>query len=111
MLKSWVSVGFLLACSAGSTSVDVSGTGVSDGMQTRLLVCESSVTLTRYEAGGGPISVMVTDGQGHRVFEDDTAVVGEVNDTQSLPGSVGGWSLAVDPTGFSGQFTITLRCE
>jgi hypothetical protein len=105
-------LGVLLGgCAVNANSVDVSGSGVSDGTQSRLIECQTGVTLTRYEAGGGPISVMVTDGAGHRVFEDDTTIAGEVSDDQALPGTAGSWSLSVDPTAFSGQFKITLQCD
>lgn len=92
-------------------SVEVDGSGLSTGTETRTATCGTFAQLDRYLAGGGGgVDITVKDARGNVVFHDPSIVTGEINDQQNLTGAAGTWTLVVDPNGFSGQFKVTLDC-
>ncbi len=100
----------LSGCALDAGSVEVTGSGLSEGVQTRTITCESGTTLQRYEAGSGAVAITLTDGAGQKVFNDAVGGAGEINDQQQVTGHPGTWTMSVDPGGFAGQFKITLEC-
>jgi len=100
------------ACIDLPASVEASGSGVSTGQQRQTVGCGGSATLDRYLAGGGgPVAITILDGAGRAIYDDHTAVNGEVNDSRQVGGTSGLWTLAVNPEGFAGQFKIALHCH
>jgi hypothetical protein len=93
-------------------SAEIDGSGVSSGKQTKSISCTNTITsLDRDLSGSGAPTIQVTDGSGKTVYSDDgTDVQGSVDDSQSISGANGTWTLTVDPQGFSGTLKITLHC-
>ncbi|HEX7663219.1 MAG TPA: hypothetical protein VF407_01845, partial [Polyangiaceae bacterium] len=62
-------------------------------------------------SGSGAPSIKVTDGAGNVVYADDgESITGNTNDSQSLNGANGTWTLDVNGNGFSGTLKVTLHC-
>lgn len=104
---------FLVAvggCLSLPGSVEVSGSGVTTGLQVQSLHCAGTATLERYAAGAGPVRITIFDGAGAATYDDHTDVTGEVDDSHDVDGAPGDWRLAVDPGAFAGQFKVTLSC-
>lgn len=91
-------------------SAEVEGSGVTSGEQVQSVSCGPNGTIDRYLAGDGEVSIKVTDGEGHVVYEDNGGVSGEVNDSHGVAGWPGSWTFDVDPGGFAGQLRVSLQC-
>jgi spore coat protein U-like protein len=103
-----VAAALTVAC--GSNSVELDASGASLTSQTRTLTCGDVVKLDRNIAGTGGISLKVTDGANNQVFQDNSDAAGQVTDSQDLTGKPGDWTITLDPSGFAGQFKVTLSC-
>jgi len=90
--------------------VNVSGSGLTTGLQVQRLDCASAATLERYASGAGSVRITIYDGTGAATYDDHTEVTGQVDDSHDVDGAPGDWRLAVDPGAFAGQFKITLSC-
>jgi hypothetical protein len=102
-----VSIG---GCLSFPGSVEVSGSGVTTGLQVQSLHCSGGATLDRYAAGSGLVRITIYDGAGAATYDDHSNVTGEVDDSHDIDGAPGDWRLAVDPGAFAGQFKVTLSC-
>lgn len=105
-----VVIGLVGGCLSLPESVEVSGSGLTTGLQVQSLRCSGDATLDRYAAGAGPVRITIYDGTGSAAYDDHTEVTGEVDDSHDVGGAAGEWRLAVDPGAFAGQFKITLSC-
>lgn len=97
-------------CGCLPQSVNVSGSGLTTGLQVQRLDCASAATLERYASGAGSVRITIYDGTGAATYDDHTEVTGQVDDSHDVDGAPGDWRLAVDPGAFAGQFKITLSC-
>jgi hypothetical protein len=97
-------------CLSFPGSVEVSGSGVTTGLQVQSLRCSGDATLDRYAAGAGPVQITIFDGSGAATYDDHSNVTGEIDDSHDIAGTPGDWRLAVDPGAFAGQFKVTLSC-
>jgi hypothetical protein len=97
-------------CLSFPGSVEVSGSGVTTGLQVQSLQCSGAATLERYAAGAGPVRITIFDGSGAATYDDHSDVTGEIDDSHDIDGAPGSWRLAVDPGAFAGQFKVTLSC-
>ena len=59
-------------CLSLPASVEVSGSGVTAGLQVQSLHCAGDATLERYASGAGPVRITIYDGSGAATFDDHT---------------------------------------
>jgi hypothetical protein len=100
----------LFACTNLPSQASIEGDAPGTGPQTQTASCGALVELDLDLSGTGSVSILVTDGSGRKVFDNDSPITGNLNTTDNVTGIAGTWTLTVDPTDFDGNFNVELSC-
>jgi len=106
----------VLAGCAGSAAVTLEQEGLvnASGKDRKTVDCASGEAKLTYKVAGtaGKVKIQVDDANedGPRPLDKDEVQGSANGEVDGLKGTAGTWSLTVDRSGFSGDYTVTLTC-